>query len=265
MRKKTVFIILAVILAIVLGFGVWMYLAFNGSLIRKLVMTKQAEQYVAQVYAGEDLVVDFATYDFKMGGYSCNVHSPSGGDLYFSVYQNSDGNLTDDFALRVLAKENTIFRLTGNLDDFTEEFLAKNFPHRTTLVMCDVDGEITDAMRNKLRINMPFSIDGFPLPCEMGVWTETAGDAPTWEEAAERLKELRRLTKDVFPFVTSYHLGIQNRYVETDGEWEPEDSGAGVYVFDVPAEVIDDDDAFADWMVKERRRQEAEEEALQNG
>jgi len=261
MRKKTLLIVLAVILVILAGFGFRLYLSLNGSLIRKFVMTKQVKQYVAQVYPDEDLEVDFAAYDFKMCGYFCNVHSPEGGDLYFSVYEDGDGNLSDDFVLRVLAKENTISRLSRSLDDFTKAFIAENFPHRTSLVMCDTATEITDSVRDSLRLNMPFDIAGFPLPCEMIVWVETAGDEPSREEMAERLRELYAATKETFPFVTHYSMSIQDRYVETDGECGPEDYSGEISVYEVPAEIIDTPKLEV-WLDDEWKRQEAEEEEI---
>jgi len=180
MRKKGI-IIISVILLVILGFGFWLYLSFNGSLLKRLVMTKNAEQYVQMFYPEEDLEVDFAVYDFKMCAYYCKVHAPSGGDLYFHVYRNSDGELTDDFGTRVLQKENTILRLGTELDEYT----------------------------------------------------------------------------DAFPFVTQYSLSIQDRYVEKDGTYEPEDHSGDISVFGVPAEIIETD-RLENWLENEKQKQKAE-------
>jgi len=264
MSRKKVLIAISIILLVLAGFGLWLYLLFQGSLLKKLVMTKNAGQYVAMFYPDEDLEVDFATYDFKTGMYSCRVHAPSGGDLYFDVYRNSKGEMTDDFGIRVLQKENTILRLGIALNDYLDAFLAKNFPHRTSLVLCDASTEITDRIRDRLRISMPFSAADYPIPSEMTVWVETAGEEPTWEELAERLRELRAVTKEEFPFVTSYSMSIQEPYVEIDGGYAPADYSKGVSVYGVPADIIETPKLEA-WLENERLRQEKENEALLRG
>lgn len=256
MRKKII-IIISVILLVILGFGFWLYLSFNGSILKRLVMTKNAEQYVQMFYPDEDLEVDFAVYDFKMCAYYSKVHAPSGGDLYFHVYRNSDGELTDDFGIRVLQKENTILRLGTELDEYTKKFLAESFPHRISLAMCSVTEELTESVRNGLTVNMPFDSSDYPLPTEMTVWVETAGEKPSWEEMAERLRELRAVTKEAFPFVTRYSVSIQDRYVEKDGAYGPADHSGDISVFGVPAEIIETD-RLENWLENEKQKQKAE-------
>jgi len=263
MKKKILIIILAVTVPL-LCFAYWFFASFNGSLIRKIVMTAQAKEYVAANFPDKELAVDFADYDFKMNGYYCDVHTNPDSDYHFIVYKNGDGKLTDDFEHRVLNKENTILRLSLALDDYTDDFLSVNFPHRTSLTLCDADWEALEQQRDAISLDMPFALETFPFSCTMTVWVETAKDTPDWAELAERLRELYEITKDAYPFVTHYSLSIQAPFIETDGEWGPEDYSSEVSVYDVPREVIAGNE-LETWLEAERLRQEKELEELQNG
>jgi len=263
MKKKICIIILAVTVPL-LCFSYWVFASFHGSLIRKIVMTAQAKEYIAGNYPDKDLFVDFADYDFKMSGYYCDIHTDPESDLHFMVYEGGDGNLTDDYELRVLNKENTILRLSLALDDYTDDFLSANFPHRTSLTLCDADWDALEKQRAAIPLDMPFDLETFPFSCTMTVWAETAKGTPDWEELAERLKELYEVTKDAYPFVTHYSMSIQAPFIEIEGEWGPEDYSADVSVFDVPREVIAGNE-LETWLEAERLRQEKELEELQNG
>lgn len=256
MKHKKVLIILSAIAALLLVFAYLIFAAFNGSIVRRVITTVKAKDYVAENYPGEPYDVDFCHYDFKMGGYFCVVQSRESEDTRFTVWDDSEG-MRDDFDIWVMSRQATLSRLSRAMDDYTEDLMSRIYPYRTSLVLCDVLSGISEDEITDLPLDLPFDPMNFPLPMTLTVWTETTGEEPTWEEMAERLRELEALTRDELPNVENYSMQIQEKYVE--GEYSP-----GICAFDVPRKVILGD-GLEEYLAEVKAAQDAEQEAIEKG
>lgn len=236
--KKKIIIALSIIGFSTICVLYFLYASFNGSIIQKCITTSKVKDYVKEHYDINEYDVEFATYDFKMVGYYCNVQSKTSEDTRFEVYKSGD-EYTDDYEFRVSKKENTIGRLSRNLDDYIEDFLEKNYPHRTVLSLLDIDGEITDEMRDKLKLDMEFDMDTFPLPLSLTVWTETCNEYPSYDEVEKDLYELYDLTSSKGLNIKTYSLAIYEKFEEDEnGNIEYAYTDKQCYVYDVPVSVI---------------------------
>lgn len=263
MKRRSKVIICLAVLFVLLAAAYCVFASFNGSIIKKAAMTSRARAYVSQKFPDMPLKVEFSGYDFKICGYYCNVRSESSEDTHFIVYEDSDGSLTDDYGSRVVQGENTLSRLIAELDDYTEKLMGEIFPHRTSLVMCDYC-EDSAVSGERPELDIPFNAGEFPAPVTLTVWAETAGEEPTWEELAERLRELERLIRDRLPCIERYSVSIQARYIEEDGELRPSDYSSQVCAFDVPRDIITSD-ALDGYLKEVRAAHEAELDAIAKG
>lgn len=260
--KKSV-VIFSVIIAVLL-IGVYaVYASFNGSLIHKAILTDTARDYIAENYPSQELEVDYAVYDFKLGGYHCDVQSPTSVDTAFDVYETSDGKLEDDYEIAVVNKENTIRRISIELDRAVDEIFPPAFPHRTRLVMCDYCYK-DEIDRSKFELDMKLDLACLPQPAELTVWVETSGAEPTWEEAARLLREMAHTTDDLGLDISYYSISVEYPYDETDGERKPSDYGSIVGASEVPKEIVESDGLEA-FLAAEREKRELEQQMIDNG
>lgn len=259
MKKKKVIIIVCIVLVLLLVPVYLVYASFNGSIMKKYMVTKEAKTYVSKHFREEDFVVSKARYDFKLCGYFCNVQSKTSEDTRFSVYKWSNREMDDDYDLCVNKKENTIRRLAQELDEWSEKTLKKAYPYKTDLVMCDFYyGEEFD--RDKFSLDMEFDMSDLPHPISVNIWTETKGKAPTWEELGERLQELVKITDKlgVYPEYFSMWIKYKEWYMEGEDKEKPYST---VQAFDVPREVIEGED-LDEYLEKEKNRVENEEKDI---
>lgn len=262
-RKTKHIIVLSIIAAVIIGLLYCGFVAFNGSIIARAVTTLRVKNYVSSKYENEPYEVGFARYDFKCNMYFCIVQSSESEDTRFSVWNSKDG-IRDDFESSVGGRENTYLRLQQSIDDYAEKIVKKAFKHKTSLVLCD-RSETTDEKNDikNLTLDMPFSVKDFPFDCTLTVWVETAGKEPTWEELAERFKELDNAVGDKLPSVKYYSLSIQDKYTENDGT-EPKNRTNEVCAFNVPKDVIVNGD-LTQYLKNEKAKQDAENEQIANG
>lgn len=262
-KKRAVRIVIAAVLLAVLAFAYWVFASFNGSLIKKAVTTAKVRDYIEETYPGQPFEVERCRYDFKMMGYFCKVQSTESEDTYFLVWETGEG-MADDYEVSVLQRQNTLQRLSMALDDYTEALMSRIYPYRTSLIICDSASTLTEEDYQVLEPDMPFDVNTFPLPADLTVWVETQNDAPSWEELAERLRELEALTREELPFVERFSVSVQSTYLDEDGEYVPSDYNAEVCAFDVPREVITGN-GLEDYLAEVRARQEAELAAIERG
>ena len=263
-KRKAAIIVVIAILIVLLGIISYLYFSFNGSLIVKMIRTKEAKNYVAETYSGEELDVSFAVYDFKMGLYMCRVDSPKSQDTSFYVWKDRSGTVCDDYEYLVTQRGNTVTRLSQELDRYAEQELLKVLPYKTSLILCDFYSPYEDADRAKLELDMPLDVKALPHPAELTVWLETQNDKPSWDELAVRLREIEKLMRDIVPDTEYYSLNIQKRYALVGDEVVSNTSDDDVSVYGVPRSVITGDGLEA-WLAEEKAKQDAEKEAVNNG
>ncbi len=264
MSKRKKIIIPAIVVAALLGIAYYMHASFNGSVIHRAVMARKARAYTEKNYAGREWDVSFGRYDFKIGKYFCDVQSPDSPDTRFTVYETDKDQLADDYESRVTQKENTIWRLSDELDTQVEKILKDSYPYRTELVLGEFVEEKSEEDRAKLTPDMPLDIKNLPFSGRVTVWVETQNENPTWEEVAERLRELEKLFRGEVPDISLFSLSLQSKYVNEGGEWVPGDRTKSISVFDVPRDVITGD-GLKEYLQQIKARQEAEQAAIENG
>lgn len=160
-------------------------LPVHGSLFHKVTLTNKAKQYVAQQY-GDGYTVAGAIYDFKSNRYFCKVQSVSSPDTSFEVFQGKDKALTDDFAWKVDEKENTISRLSSELDEQVEKQFLPSYPQKCIQYMLRFDdGEQMD--QSKFILDMPLDLQNPPHPLELNLWVVC--ETPSWSALADALKD----------------------------------------------------------------------------
>lgn len=255
MKKKTAIILCTAVILLFAAVYTF-YASFNGSLIKKTIMTGKAKSYVAQTYPGQDLNVSFSVYDFKCSAYFCRVQSPVSEDTAFDVYETRDGNMADDYDLSVTNKENTISRLSRQLDIAVEQVFLPAYPHRTRLAMCDFYSE-TEFDRSKFELDMPLDLTRLPHPAELTIWVETSHVEPTWEEAAELLREAVRITEELNMDIRYFSISVEYPYREDDDEIKPIEYSSIVGADAVPKETILGD-GLEELLDSERQRREQE-------
>jgi hypothetical protein len=239
------------------------FASFNGSIIKKVITTSKIEDYVAKNYPGQPYEVGFCQYDFKCMMYFCNVQSSESEDTSFTVWDSSDG-LIDDYERSVTGRENTMLRLSIALGDYAEELLKRIYPHRTLLVMCESSDTVIEKDVAGLTLDMPFDAKSFPISTTLTVWVETSGDKPTWEELAQRFRELEELIREELPSVEYYTIYLQDKYIEEDGELKPVDYNFEVCAFNVPRNVITSD-GLETYLSEVRVAQDTEKEVIEKG
>lgn len=264
MKKKIIWAFVIAVSVVILGGAYAIFASFNGSLIARAITTKKAKDYVAEKFPGEPYEVSFALYDFKWGGYFAQVQSTESEDTHFIVTDRGD-EMWDDFERSVDGRQNTVYRLYRELDERLEAVLKEKFPHNVSLSYVDSLPDTEEADYKKLELDMELNPSTFPIKSGLVVWTETTGNEPTWDELAERYRELYGVVKEEFPFITKISLSIQYPYeIGKDGELQDSRPGSFVCAFDVPVEIIETDELEAH-LEKVREEQEAEEAAIQAG
>lgn len=178
------------VLAGALGFSLiaLLLLLWNGTAgnpISAWIATQKIEAYVQETYPGQGLSVRSAHYNFKIGGYSCLITSPTSQDTTFSIHYGG-GTIRDEYEWEVGNRFSTYRRLDRELDQLVEDIIAKKFPHKVNLVTGTLKSG--EDMSGDLTLDMPFDRYHLPLPVEVVVWVDT--EDVSYEEAARLLLEL---------------------------------------------------------------------------
>ena len=111
--KKKVLKVVAFCVAILLIFGVALFAnGLLGNPISKAIAEKNAAEYLAEAYSGQDLEIRNVVFGIKSGYYEVYVVSPYSEDTQFTLSYNWVGKLVDDdYAYRVLGGWNTAMRI----------------------------------------------------------------------------------------------------------------------------------------------------------
>lgn len=242
--------------------AVW--LSFSGNPLHRLAVTNRVKAYLQAQYPDQAYETHFAIYDFKMGMYLCHEELPGSPDSSFTVYEERDGTLRDDYQERVINHFNTKMRIGNALVDEVDKVFA-GMPYHCRFVY----GEVTAWREERLALDM--AADAYHIPGEtmLVVCMETQGTEPTWEEMEQRLQQLAAFAqaKDL-PF-DAYSISLEYPYVNTGTE-EMEDLhpicfdsmvDSGV----VPASVIQDEALLHTCLLERRAAIEQEQAELASG
>lgn len=254
-RKKVILIgVFILLFAGVYSF----YASFKGNIIRKIIVTQKVKDYIAENYPEQEFKISFATYNFKMSEYCCHVQSPVSKDTSFTVYASRHNELEDDYDFRVEKRQNTIQRISQELDHQVEEILEQKYAHRTRLVLLRFvhEEEIDPA---QFELDMKADLHKLPHQVELTVWVETSYAQPTWEEAADLLRELVTITEDNDIDISYFSISVEYPY--EDGE-KPMDFSSIVGIFEITKEIIKSDE-LEEYLEMEREKREEEEKALE--
>lgn len=153
-------------------------------------------------------------------------------------------------------------RLNNQLNEYADSFMKDNYPHRTSLVICDCKSDINDKYTEKLQLDMPFDAKTFPLPTTLTVWVETSQQKPSWDELVKYFRELEFLTREELPHIEYFSISLQNKYEED--ELKPSEYHSQVLTYDVPKTVIMGD-GLEEYLANVKKSQEIELEAISKG
>ena len=146
---KNLFRIMAGILAFILIGGI-LFIANGlvGNPVSKFIASKNAVKYIEETYPNMDLEVPKATYNFKSGGYSAYVKSPTSIDTHFVVEFSPTGQFKyDSYENSVPGKWNTLRRVDDEYRRMVGEvFEAEDFPYTSNI---DYGSLITKGQSNQ--------------------------------------------------------------------------------------------------------------------
>lgn len=185
MKKYIKTAVLTIFAVIVLGGIYAVYAEFNGSILKKAVLTYKAEEYVSKHY-GEDYSVEYAVFNFKFDDYYCRVRSDKSIDTEFDVFEDSDGIVTDDHEFRVNGRDNTYRRLESEIGIIAGNEFLTAYPYKCILCICKFKDEDVQDL-SKLELDMKPDMHEPPFPMELTLWAEC--EEPSWEELAKALYE----------------------------------------------------------------------------
>lgn len=262
MKKKTIFITVAIILVLFAGLY-YIFTSFNGSLIHKARVRDKVRDYLNEYYPKQGLDVAPTIYDFKNNQYFCHVQSIISEDTAFDVFEMKGGELRDDYQFSVVEKENTIRRLSMLLDQMVEEKIKVAYPYKTRLILCDFYYGI-EFDRSKFKLDMSLELDNLPHPAALTLWVESTNTEPTWEEAADYLREAVRVTEAENLDISYFSISVEYPYNGEEGDYKPADYNSIVGINDVPKDVITGE-GLEELLEEERIKREEELLMIQNG
>lgn len=242
-KIRTILLSLLALLALA-GLYCALVLPLNGSLVHKLALRAEVRRYVDERYGG-DLTVEKAIYDFKSGTYLCQVRSQTSQDTHFTVYESKDGALLDSFFSDVVQRENTVWRLTRELDrELVEKFLPR-FPMNCVDYRCSFDQKVLDAgtaaIEGRFTLDMPLAPDNPPLPLELALWVEC--EAPSWEALAEAFRAAKGTVQELGWQISFYCVTLHTPMPDQGGK--PINTATWYTGSRIPGAWIDRDDLAA--------------------
>ncbi len=186
-----------------------------GNPISAQIATKKVTAYVKETYPNAGFAVAKAHYNFKTGGYSCFVTSPTSEDTAFSVEYHR-GKIRDDYEYEVANCFSTYRRLDRELDSLVEKIVGEQFPHKVNLLLGSMRGE--EDMSRTLTLDMPFDRYNLPLPVEVTLWVDT--EDISYSQAARLLLELDSIFQREKLTVDRYTIRLSD-VVEYDENGNP--------------------------------------------
>lgn len=254
MKKRTkTALAMAAVLLVLAGLHCVLILPLNGSIVHKAALTRRVREYVAETY-GEGFTVVQAIYDLKMDTYSCYVQSDTSVDTHFRVYEGKDDALTDYYDFEVLQKENTIGRLTRQMDDRMERDFLPAYPWECVNYMCGFEQDLLDSGTAKERegfvLDMALDMQNPPLPLELTLWV--VRDDPSWEALAESLRKAAETADSLSWNVSLYSMTLHKPVADDE---KPVNTATDFCVYQIPREAIDADSLW-DYLKRNTRSEE---------
>lgn len=122
--------VILVFLGIVIVVGIlFIWNAFHGNPISKMMAKKEAEKYIATQYSGTDYKIEDIFYNFKDGHYIANIVSPSSIDTHFELSVSAREVVVDSYEYNVPKGWNTYERIDQQYRDTVEKVFARDhFP-----------------------------------------------------------------------------------------------------------------------------------------
>lgn len=125
--KRIIAFVFASAIVLVLGY---FYVSFNGNPISSFLATRNAKEYIEEMYPNTDYQTEKAYYNFKFSEYVVRVKSEKNMDEHFSLSYNWTGKLErDSYEDEVKSKWNVLMRLEDEYRVLVDRGLeASDFP-----------------------------------------------------------------------------------------------------------------------------------------
>lgn len=137
MKKKILIVAGVILIAVCLFFC----FAFFGNPVSKILVTKNAGDYIALNFQDSDYVIESVNYDFKTSDYYVSVISPDSTDNHFTLYAGLDGKIVfDTYDSAVLKKWNTAERINNAYRDAVDTAFADDgFAYNADISFGDIE------------------------------------------------------------------------------------------------------------------------------
>lgn len=220
---------MALTLLLIAG-GIFAFInSFTGNPISAALADRKIRQYAAGTYPSMDLSLSPAVYSIKANGYISHAQSATSQDTQFTL-QYSRGRVTDDYAYEVTNHFTTYRRLSEDFDRRVTALIEKEYPHRTTMVLGDLQGDT-----QPLTPDAPLDLDNMPMDLHLVVYV--LSEKRDAAQMAARLLELHRLLLSQGIAIDTYTLRLEEPLPQ---ESKP-GSGDNLYLEDFPSTAITED------------------------
>lgn len=231
-------IILLVFVLTIIGFIVYLVMAFYGNPITKMIATSQIRTYVEENYPDMNLEVAKAVYNFKFGDYLSHVQSKTSEDTAFTVSWHK-GVIQDSYESDVVKHYKTYTRIQMELSKLVQDTISREFPYETFILFADLDKSMDDY--SMLTLDMPLDSESIPAPTTLTIYFyENKID---YEVFRTHLLELRDIMKNNKIRMDFYSVVMEKTLEE--GE-KPTVNQESIYLYDYPADRLDSESLIED-------------------
>lgn len=237
-KKWKVLGLVALILVVLAGLYCMVVLPFQGSILRKMAWNTQVRAYVEDAY-GPGYTVEWPVYNGKGNYYVSYVQSDTSPDTRFSITDGGEnGALTDHYDWEVTQRENTLSRLSRQLDEKMELDYLPAFPMECCMYALQFDKNALDLqpdlVRERIALDMPLDMTQPPLPLIMTLWV--VQEDPSWEALAAALRQAADTADALGWPVAQFSISLHTPIVE--GNEKPADNATEFRANDVPYDVV---------------------------
>ena len=235
--KKTIKIIIAVVIITALGFVLWMATGFYGNPISKVLANNNVDKYIEDNYKELNLDKEKCVYNFKFNDYFVRVQSKDSIDTGFDIHFDSKGNvLRDDYEY---IGDNTRRRLDDEIHKEVQNILRKKFPAQNNKInACMIDASKDENLPFDMSLDMPLDIKNTPYPLE--VTMQVFSDEKTYQNVAKIMTEAQEILQKEDIEVAKYDIVIiplKDKVEDFRGvSWAD-----AITVMDIPVELLSED------------------------
>ncbi len=240
-KIKLVYIVIAVFLLAIFGFAFSLYDSIYGNPVSAWIAEGRIKDYASLTYKNLDLELSKVGYNFKSKAYGCRVQARNSEDTKFTISYRK-GKVTDDYEYEVANHFTTYRRLSKDFGDLVKDFVAMEYPHKTTMILGYLDGDT-----KLLTPDAPLDLKKMPLELTLAV--NILSEVRSDEQMAALLLELHRLMLKRGIEISRYTLRLEEPLPE---EKKP-GSGDNLYLIDFPAKRITDDIDVLSSSIREHR------------